>query len=256
MQFRSKKARAGDSADEQGRPLTVVPKQTIDFNEEIDATPIAASALSGLKGELWDIQQVQDFLVTEVIDVLKRRRVPPDQVQPPRMDIAVPAIDIMRYSSQRDEIANLIACSMDSERAHEAHPSFIDVITQLTADELNMLRTFPMEGRVLPMAHIHKLEGRTQISSSFRNIVPPSLAKVCRERRAIPTYIDNLARLNILYFADDITIRDARVYDPILTQSFVKKRLGNRSFRNSHRVQRSALGITSFGTAFRRACLD
>ncbi len=145
------------------------------------------------------MNQVQAYIVGTVEEILERRQVPKHRVCSPSLEITIPAIEAMRYSPLRHEIAGLIATTMDADHAHEAHPSFLSILRQLTEDEVRILAALPSNGRLLPLANLWiNLPGdRTECVQ--RNIAPAALARLCSVKSRIPQYIDNLMRLQLIH---------------------------------------------------------
>lgn len=71
------------------------------------------------------------------------RRVPEEKRVPPALQILGPIIENIRYEPEGTPIdamfSELLSCSMDRDRVHDAHPAFPFVIKQLSADEAKIL---------------------------------------------------------------------------------------------------------------------
>lgn len=172
------------------------------------------------------------------------------------MTVAVPAIEAMRYSPLREQIAALIATSMDASRAHEVHPSFIEMLKQITMDEVRILKAMPAHGLVLPMAHVNYIVGRNRVISGHRNVIPAALAQVCEAKRSLPYYIDNLIRMNAIETPQNLCIDDDRRYRELLGQPFVSSFAAAATSERKVEVEKTLVGLTNFGETFRRVCLS
>lgn len=217
---------------------------------------VVAGSISGLSNGVWNWVDIEDYTVRAVQDTLARRRTPTADITQPRMDVAVPAIEAMRYSPLKQQIAGLIATSMDRTRAADVHPSFIEMLKQLTEDEVAIIAALPAHGLVLPMLHINYVIDRNRIVTAHRNVVAKALAAVCSQKSSLPQYIDNLMRMNIVETPRDLAIDDDRRYRDLLDQDFVKRIVRAGSKSRKPEVERSLLGLTHYGYTFRRACLD
>lgn len=213
------------------------------------------AAFSNLSARIWDLQQVQSYIVETVEEILARRDVPKHRVCSPSLEITIPAIEAMRYSPLRREIAGLIASTMDRENADQAHPSFLNILRQLTEDEIRILAAFPSGGHLLPLGNLwlNQADGSTEIV--LRNIAPASLAKLCRAQKRIPQYIDNLCRLQLLHEPKGVRIKDARVYSNLMRQGFALERLKDQKLRRHSTLEKRTLALSGMGEAFRTACL-
>lgn len=217
---------------------------------------LVAEKLSGFAAVTWDWTQIQDYTVTAIQEILVTRAVPDEYLSSPRLDIAVPAIEAMRYSSLKREFALLIASTMDTERADDAHPSFIEILKQLTSDEIRMISCFPELGQVLPFANINYTDRSGRILSSLRYIVPEFLAEACERRRALGSYIDNLLRLNIIAAPSHLSISDERFYRELLAQPFIAAFEATVPAKLKANIDRRVIALSDFGHMFRKCCIE
>ena len=161
----------------------------------------------------------------------------------------------MRYSPLRREIAALIATSMDHENAEFAHPSFLNILQQLTKDEVRILHAFPDIGRVLPMAHLWLDLTGDHAKKLHRNIMPAAIANVCETKSRLPLYIDNLSRLQLIHQPDGVKIGDARIYSNLLRQGFCARILDKPNIRRNTTLERHSIALSEAGETFRKVCL-
>lgn len=83
--------------------------------------------------------------------MLKLSDVPFNNLQPAPRNISGPIIDYMRFvedEMQEKLFANLIALSMIKDKAELIHHSFVDLIKQLTGDEIKILQAFQVNDRI------------------------------------------------------------------------------------------------------------
>ncbi|MBK8199900.1 MAG: DUF4393 domain-containing protein [Acidobacteria bacterium] len=138
---------------------------------------LVADKLAGFAAVTWDWSQIQEYTVGAIQEILASRTVPPDRMTSPRLDIAIPAIEAMRYSGLKREFALLIASTMDTGLADDAHRPSSD-LKQLTIDEVRIVMSFPDVGQVLPCANINYLDRTGRISL----IAPAHCPRTCRPR--------------------------------------------------------------------------
>jgi len=217
---------------------------------------IVAEKLARFAAVTWDWSQIQDYTVSAIQEILAARAVPAEYLASPRLDIAVPAIEAMRYSVLKRELALLIASTMDAERADDAHPSFIEILKQLTRDEVRMIASLPGLGQVLPFANINYTDRSGRILSSLRYIVPDFLAGACERPRALASYIDNLLRLNIIAAPAHLAISDERFYRELLGQAFIADFEAGVPAHLKANIDRRVLCLTDFGHLFRNCCVE
>lgn len=217
---------------------------------------LVAEKLSGFDRMTLDWSQVHDYTVATIQEALIERRVPAEHLTQPRLDITVPALEAMRYSGLKREFALLIASTMDKTRSDEAHPAFIEILKQLTLDEATLLSVFPGTGQAVPMATLFHLDRSGRIRSSLRHIIPDAFARTCQRPSAIPGYIDNLIRLNLIASPPRLRIDDERFYRDLLSQEFVARHIGSQAGHLKASVEKDVLTLTDFGSQFRNCCLD
>jgi len=225
--------------------------------EIVDIHPSAPAPLdmTRLSREVWDMARIQDFMVKTINDILSLRRVPRDQTTSPGMDITVPAIEAMRYSPLRREIAALIATTMDARKRDTAHPSFLNILGQLTRDEIRLLDTMPEKDRLLPIANLYVDVGRGRTEVLYRNIIPEPLSQVCEGKSRVPQYIDNLRRLQLIEEPKEFVMPDGKIYSQIVKQPFCKAIVEARGQKHKTRIERRVICLSDFGAAFRDVCI-
>ncbi len=223
-------------------------------SREVAVPEAVVSALSGLTSGVWDWEAIEEFTTRTVAQLLDRRGTPSNLLTPPRMDIAIPAIEAMRYSPLKTQLAALVATSMDTRRADLVHPSFIEMLKQLTLDEINLIASMPAPGMVVPVADISFVDSYQHVYAGHRNVMPPIFAALCRHRAAISNYVDNLARLRLVSSPPELRIDDDRHYQLLLEQDFVRRLMADKPNRLKTRVDRKLISITDLGETFRQVC--
>jgi hypothetical protein len=210
--------------------------------------------IEGLPQVLGDLATTQGTLRQLVSQALVRRNVPDGVVAWPRMSIAVPAIEAMRYSDLPEQFANLIASAMDERTASAVLPAYVEVLKQLSSDEIELLKTAPQLGRFAPIVDIVYVFPNEQIISGCRNILPAALSNACKVRRNIPQYVDNLCRLSLLSRPNG-QVADEASYKTMLRQPFLKDILKAAPPKSNAGYDKAVIGLTDFGDQFRKACL-
>jgi len=197
---------------------------------------------------------VREILRQGVSAALARRQVPEEALCWPRPDIIAPAAEALRYSSLREEFANLIASSMDKRVAFSVLPAYVEVLKQLSPDEMALLREAPELGRVLPAADLLYCLPTGQVLTAHRHILPSRLAAVCAHRRNLPQYTDNLLRLNLLARPPGQSAGET-AYRELQRLGFVRDLIRAAPPKSRAQLDHAVIGVTDFGDHFRRACL-
>ena len=212
-------------------------------------------ALSPLRGLVWGWDRIEEYLNQTVERKLAERGVPADRISTPDPDIAVPAIEALRYSKLRENYANLVATSMDSETASIAHPAFVEILKQLTYDETRILEYLPEVGRYEPLMDLGyslPIKGEFNICRHLETI--GSDAK-CKTPESLPQLIDNLCRLGLSEIPPLKRLAEDFRYDRIraLQEFAYAKTLVPEGGQFIEYPQ--MLGITILGDLFRKACI-
>jgi hypothetical protein len=88
----------------------------------------------------------------------KAASIPPEDIVEPKASIAGPALQGLAFTheepSLRDMYLNLLATAMDGRNSSMAHPAFVEIIKQLTADEAVLLKKILPVGKSVPIIRI------------------------------------------------------------------------------------------------------
>lgn len=123
------------------------------------------AALLPIRGLVWGIEQIEGFVQTKVAKKLED--VPPENIRTPDPAVAGPALESLRYVGHKESLselyANLLASSMDAETAKNAHPGFVEIIRNLSADEAKVL-TFLYKHRVAPVIDVRRHSRKIRVA--------------------------------------------------------------------------------------------
>lgn len=99
-------------------------------------------ALAPLEALIWGYDRIRDYLSAAV--AVKLANKPPDEIQSPDPIIAGPAILNMAFAAEaphlREMYATLLSRAMHSPSAPKVHPSFAQIIQQLSSIEAQVLQ--------------------------------------------------------------------------------------------------------------------
>lgn len=106
------------------------------------------AALSSI--DIWITKKEYNVEATKILLQEKLKFINPDKIVSPEAYVAVPAIQAISYSMDsnelRDMFANLLASSINLDIKNAVHPSFVEIIKQLSPDEARILRHFKSQG--------------------------------------------------------------------------------------------------------------
>jgi hypothetical protein len=147
-------------------------------------------------------------------------RVPKDRRVVPVESLALPIVEQLKFHDEKsivgDMFVNLLARAMDRERVGEAHPAFVQIVSQLAPDEAVLIRQI---AKARPSAYLRPPNQSTVVllkdertamihasglSSGHKQLLQ-SIA-ICPEDLAQPelvyTYIEHLVSLGIVSYTD------------------------------------------------------
>ncbi|WP_439865657.1 DUF4393 domain-containing protein [Pseudomonas syringae] len=215
------------------------------------------AALMPIQGLVWGAETIQAFLKDTLSQKLKD--VPPEDIVPPRPNIAGPAIESLRYTGHEDSLkdmyANLLATAMNKNIVEKAHPAFVEIIKQLTPDEARLI-AFLLGDGLFPILTVR---GKREAGGTRDIAVNVSLFGEQAELehpQLCPAYIDNLCRLGLTEIPPGRTYNDEAVYDELVESSVVAAI--EQSVIEMELVSQLKFGIirtTPFGKQFGAACV-
>lgn len=194
----------------------------------------------------------------------KLANTPPERIQSPPMMIAGPTLESLRFTYDQDELcemfSNLLVTSMDRDRAHTAHPAFVQIINQLTPDEANILIFWKRKQYTqYPVINVTSADK----GEEWKGI--PMLENYCNIGRdadilypnLVTSYISNICRLEIAEIPFGISLSDKQQYkslekDPSVLNLKEEIEQTGRVFKVDQRV----LTTTPFGRQFMEACIS
>ncbi|HZL12664.1 MAG TPA: DUF4393 domain-containing protein, partial [Verrucomicrobiae bacterium] len=117
---------------------------------------IVHMALAPISALVWGYDKIESFVK---ISVAKRlEKIPPEQIKTPLPQIAGPALEALKYTGHdeniREMFAKLFATAMDEKTADAAHPSFVEIIKQLSADEAKICRLLKKKPETIPIVQV------------------------------------------------------------------------------------------------------
>lgn len=203
-------------------------------------------ALRPVAGLVWGYDKIEHYIINELPKKLNNRNV--ENIVAPEPHLAAPLLESLRYTGYKDSLRemylNLLATSMDKDTAKKAHPSFVEIIRQLSSDEAKLLSYFRQRKGYPEIVHscVPRKIWRHEVYSGIKQ----RFEKICENSEVdMPelylSYLDNLARLKLIDFI----------------QAIGESRLNSR-YDNLEIEQETIeyLFVTNLGQQFIDACLD
>lgn len=172
------------------------------------------AAFSGL--DKWILNKEYSIDETKKLLAQKLENVDPDKIVEPEAYVAVPAIQAISYSMNSNELrdlyANLLAKAMNSDTKDLVHPSFVEIIKQMSPIDAQIF-TQIMVAAIRPLISINvRVSPSTLSQHPFEEncswITDYSLGQ-CR------TSFDNLCRLGLIQIPYGSSYSDKKHYDPV-----------------------------------------
>ncbi len=91
---------------------------------------------------VWGYDKISSYLDEAIPQYFKNKKISEEKIISPDPAIAVPAIEAMRYTNKgilRQMYVDILGVSMNEDTADFIHPSFAEVIKQLTPDEAKII---------------------------------------------------------------------------------------------------------------------
>lgn len=133
----------------------------------------------------------------------KTAHIPEERLTTPAASVAVPAMQGLSYSLDEPDLKemylNLLATATDASVSEQAHPSFSEIIKQLSAAEARLLLNV-LDVGLLPIVRLRRKppEGPGAVDALSHLLDIRDAAQAPREQPSLPVWIDNWIRLGLI----------------------------------------------------------
>jgi hypothetical protein len=217
-------------------------------------------ALAPVSALVWGYDQMKEFVSTRVSEKLKHT--PPENIITPEPSLAGPLLESLRYTGSNETLsdmyASLLASAMDRETSAEAHPSFVELIKQMTSDDAKVMAAFKIVS-VYPLIHV-----RSEMKDGSGGFIHTShinsfdeVAKLDRPKMT-PYYVDNLRRLGLIEIPVMSSLAAQGIYDKLENCECAKAAVEEieKDPGREARIQHLAVRLTPMGHLFIKACVS
>jgi Abortive infection alpha len=185
----------------------------------------------------------------------KANRIPVGNRILPAPSILGPSIQALEYAVIDNEISdlfsNLIASSMDSRIA--THPSFVEMIKQMTSDEAKILKFLNLEGSQ-PKVDVREFElDAHSYVYRIRNFSYISEDADCSSLNFSSGYLENLSRLGLIEISTKF-LAEETLYKKLVLWFEKEKEKTEGSVRLV--LDKGYVGLTTLGEQFMSVCSD
>lgn len=217
-------------------------------------------ALSPIKALVWSYEKLEHFISNEVAQ--KLASTPEADIQTPKANIAVPAMQGLMLSEDEPELqelfANLLAAAIDKITATKAHPAFIEAIKQMTPDEAKLMRYFATANALPTITIRSELKDSLGGSDLIRHYSLFGIKANCQNPELATIGVDNLIRLGLITIQEDYSYVDKSLYDETKSSEFVVKtcELVNKQENRKATLVEEMVVITELGQQFIMICIN
>lgn len=183
----------------------------------------------------------------------KVKKIPEEKIVEPEAFVAIPAIQQLCYcqnsESLRELYANLLVSSMNADKKWQVHPSFVDIIKQLTPDEAKYLKSLtPMTVIIYPLIDVDFSINGTNGGGHpiITNFTDHNLS-VLEHPGNICSYIDNLVRLNIIEIPFGQRLNDSEKYISLENHPMVQHPVKGDQAMIKYTYRHKMFKLTNFG---------
>lgn len=183
-----------------------------------------------------------------------------NRIEPP-INIVGPAIESLKYTIDTKELRemymNLLTSSMDIEKIEYAHPSYVEIIKQLTPLDALVLKKAKEYNDLIRCSRITFSFDNKSFSGAMPKIFAPDILCEDYSPFLVSASIENLCRLGLMiYYNVGVMGGD---YSFTENHEYVRERYElykNNNVTKNYIIKhtREALGITNFGENFIKAC--
>jgi len=216
-------------------------------------------ALAPVSALVWGYDQIKDFVDLKVTE--KLQNVPEENIVIPPSHVAGPALESLRYTGSIEELkelyANLLASSMDSATTKDAHPSFVEIIKQLSSEEAKLLTALISKEQEPALTIRNNREDNSGGRDQFRNFTVLGEKVGAQDYGRISNYLDNLCRLGLLEIPASYALIGENIYKHLYEHPVVKsiaEAIDSEEDRKSELVRKTII-VTGLGRQFINVCV-
>lgn len=191
------------------------------------------------------------------------RKIPEGNVIEPALNVVGPTIEALKYTIDTEDLRemymNLLTSSMDIDKIQYTHPSYVDIIRQLTSLDALILKKAKEYDNLMRISRITFAFDDKTYKNAMPRLFAPDLLIENYDPFLISSSIENLCRLGVFInysvglIGGDYSYCTSHPY--VLSRYNLYKENGvNSMFEIKHADE--AIGLTDFGQNFVKACIE
>ena len=211
----------------------------------------------------WILQKEYNVEQTKQVLENKLSSVDPEKIVSPEPYVAIPALESIPYTISNEELynlyANLLAKAMYADTKESVHPSFVEIIKQLSPADALVLKEFATSKKPIAAA-MFSILGQSPEEHSFLelafDIQLPNLSE-----QQIRISIDNLKRLGLISLLDFSLSGESAYAFAKSTELYSKvkdefaKLNQSETLAETITTKEKALSLTPIGELFCKICI-
>ena len=213
------------------------------------------------KWEKWILNGEYVIKETEHLLEEKLKKFSEEKIIEPEPYVAVPALQQLSYSLDSEELrkiyANLLASSMNIDTKDEVHPSFVDIVRQLSPLDAKALEIIKQKENPFPIitSRLNFNENNTflEIVRDYSIVLYP----IYQNPVLMAASLQNLNRLGIIYLRYDQMVKPDNVYDAFETDAIYQQIKEQFQIPNTNiTIEKGLVELTDFGLQFCKICCE
>lgn len=216
-------------------------------------------ALSPVSALVWGYDRIKVYVQSSLEQ--KLAKVPRENIIPPDLTVAGPALEALRFTGHKEELremfSNLLATAMDSSTAPKAHPSFVEIIKQISPDEAKIISMLYNNVSV-PIIKVRAYDkDRDHYAEPLQNFsLLPYTAK-CEFPILGPSYIENIVRLGLVDHSYVSYNTFPNAYDPLEKHPIIVELVNSiKPLDKRVEIIKGTITRNAFGQKFYEACVS
>jgi hypothetical protein len=215
---------------------------------------------------LWPVQLLNERSRIVLEANLERCRekmssIPEDNISPIPPEIGVPIVEKLSHVTDpdlRELYTNLLARASNADTQPQAHPSFVNVLNNISPDEALLIRQFKMQGGQIPFVSARLID---PTKNHWLQLVDVHFSLAPETKLAfsdnLPAYVSNLEGLGLIDIRRDIFVVPESVYDPLTNELTTRfQHIPQAGPFTTFRCERGKIEVTRFGWLFISACIS
>lgn len=189
----------------------------------------------------------------------KASSVPPEKLVEPDLHIVGPTLEASKYyfenETLREMFANLLGSSMNSDYKSKTHPSFVEIIKQLSPDEARMLKNMS-HSRSHPAIGIKYSVERGTYKNFLDDFSLLPYSSGCSNPENGRAYLKNLDRLGLIEIERGVYLTDDYWYADLINHPFIQKQVEFlNSEKQTYEFKRHTFRLSELGYIFVEICI-